>query len=83
MCPYCNQPDCAHVVLRYRGQDAIARLYMWSELGVNTTHASPGLTLATEILNALKTYCSVQRGVVYGYGMGTRTRATRGDASFA
>lgn len=65
MCPYCGERDCAHVVLRFRGLSAVARLYMWSELGVNTVHASPRAQLADEIVNALKTFCSVQRGVIY------------------
>ncbi|HLJ59516.1 MAG TPA: hypothetical protein VKZ50_07275 [bacterium] len=81
MCPYCGERDCAHVILRYRGRDAIARLYMWSELGVNTVHAAPGPSLATEILNALNTYCSVQRDVVYGTEWG-REYARRQVATY-
>jgi len=44
--------------------DAIARLYMWSQLGVKRSARAQARGLADEAVNALKTYCSVQRGVI-------------------
>ena len=79
MYSYCGQPDCAHVILRYRGRDAIAQLSMWSDLRVNTVHTVPGPALADEIVNALKTYCSVQGGVIYGTECGRECATARGD----
>ena len=66
VCPYCRERDCAHIILRFRARDAIARLYMWSEFGVNTVHAAPGPHLATKIVNVLSTYRAIQRDVIYG-----------------
>jgi len=34
--------------------------------GVNTVHAAPGPNLAEKIVDALSTYCSIQRDVIYG-----------------
>jgi len=65
-CPYCGEDNCTHVILHCRSRDAIPRLYMWSEFGINTVHAAPGPRLAAEILNTLGTHCAIQRNAVYG-----------------